>query len=210
MTPCLIDHIVITSPTLEAGAELVEKSLGVNPQKGGEHPRMGTHNLLLRLGDSVYLEVISPNPAAARPKKPRWFALDDMKSDTPPRLKTWVVRTEDIPATAKIGSEPGGEIEAMSRGEINWLITIPKDGSIPVNEGAPALIQWQVEAHPASRLEDHGLSLTKLQIFHPEPERLSKFLNSIHLQGNVEVLYGSKTKLVAHIETPHGIRELHA
>ena len=40
----------------------------------------------------------------------------------------------------------------MSRGENNWLITIPKDGSIPIVEGAPALIQWQVESHPD---EDH-------------------------------------------------------
>ncbi len=210
MPPCFIDHIAITAPTLEAGAQLVRNVLGVNPQKGGEHPRMGTHNLLLRLGDSVYLEVISPDPAAESPKRPRWFALDDLKSDTPPRLKTWVVRTEDIYSTTKICSEPVGEIESMSRGEINWLITIPKDGSILVNEGAPAFIQWQAEPHPASRLEDHGLSLIKLQIFHPEPERMIKFLSSIYLEGNVEVLLGNKTKLVAHIETPQGVRELHA
>ena len=210
MTSCFIDHIVITSPMLETGAELVKKLLGVNPQKGGEHPRMGTHNLLLRLGNSTYLEVISPNLAAETPKRPRWFSLDDLKSDTPPRLKTWVVRTEDIHSTAKIYSESVGEIESMSRGEIEWLITIPKDGSIPINDGAPVLIQWQVGIHPASRLEDHGLSLIKLQIFHPEPDRMSKFLDSIHLQGNVEVLHGSKTKLVAHIETPQGVRELHA
>jgi len=210
MTPCFIDHIAITAPTLEAGAKLVKKSLGVTPQKGGEHPRMGTHNLLLRLGDSVYLEVISPDPAAEGPKRPRWFALDNLKSDTLPMLKTWVVRTEDIYSTAKICSEPVGDIESMSRGEINWLITIPKDGSIPITEGAPALIQWQVEIHPTSRLKDHGLSLTKLQIFHPEPGRMIKFLSSIHLQGSVEVLHGSKTKLVAHIETPQGVRELHA
>ena len=68
MTPCFIDHIAITAPTLEAGAELVYRSLGVKPQKGGEHPRMGTHNLLLRLGNSVYLEVISPDPAAKSPE----------------------------------------------------------------------------------------------------------------------------------------------
>ncbi|MFK5926127.1 MAG: VOC family protein [Desulfuromusa sp.] len=210
MTSCFIDHIVITAPTLEAGAELVKKTLGVNPQKGGEHPRMGTHNLLLRLGDSVYLEVISPDPAAENPNRPRWFALDEIKSDAPPTLKSWVVRTADIQSTAKTCSEPVGDIESMSRGEMDWLITIPKDGHIPINEGAPALIQWQVEPYPASRLEDHGLSLTQLQIFHPEPERLSNFLNSIHLEGNIKVLYGRKKRLVAHIETLQGVRELSA
>jgi len=210
MTPCFIDHIAITAPTLEAGTELVYRSLGVKPQKGGEHPRMGTHNLLLRLGNSVYLEVISSDPAAESPKRPRWFALDEINTETPPKLKTWVVRTEDIHSTVKNCSESVGEIEAMSRGENNWLITIPKDGSIPIEGGAPSLIQWQVESHPATQLEDHGLSLVKLQIFHLEPERLSNFLNSIHLQGPVEVLKGDKTKIVAYIETPQGVREISA
>ncbi|MEW8437119.1 MAG: VOC family protein [Candidatus Thiodiazotropha taylori] len=44
MKQCFIDHITITAPTLEAGAGLVEKYLGLIPQKGGEHPRMGTHS----------------------------------------------------------------------------------------------------------------------------------------------------------------------
>ncbi len=113
-------------------------------------------------------------------------------------------------STVKNCSEPVGDIEAMSRGENNWLITIPKDGSIPIVEGAPALIQWQGESHPATQLENHGLLLVKLQIFHPEPGRLSNFLNSIHLQGPVEVLKGDKTKIVAHVETPQGIREISA
>ncbi len=210
MNQCFIDHITITTPTLEVGAELVNKSLGVKPQKGGEHPRMGTHNLLLRLGDSIFLEVIAPNPAAESPKRPRWFALDELKSETPPKLKTWVVRTEDIHSTLKTCSEPLGEIVPISRGETNWLITIPKDGSIPIKEGAPALIQWQVESHPATRLKDYGLFLAKLQIFHPEHERISNFLSSINLEGTVEVLNGSNTKILAHIETPQGVRELYA
>jgi hypothetical protein len=58
MPYCYIDHIVITAPDLEVGAEFVRQTLGVIPQSGGAHPRMGTHNLLLRLGDSLYLEVI--------------------------------------------------------------------------------------------------------------------------------------------------------
>jgi len=51
MNQCYIDHITITAPTLESGARLVKKVLCVKPQTGGEHPRMRTHNLLLRIGD---------------------------------------------------------------------------------------------------------------------------------------------------------------
>lgn len=139
----VIDHITITAPTLEAGAKLVEDALGVSPQKGGEHPKVGTHNLFLRLGNALFLEVIACNPNAKKPKRPLWFALDEINSNTPAILKTWVVRTNDIHTSADDCSESVGNIEPMSRGETQWLITIPKDGSLPINEGAPALIQWQ-------------------------------------------------------------------
>ncbi|HCV79405.1 VOC family protein, partial [Pseudomonas oryzihabitans] len=51
-----LDHLVIVAPTLAAGARYVEERLGVALQPGGQHARMGTHNLLLGLGDG-YLEV---------------------------------------------------------------------------------------------------------------------------------------------------------
>jgi hypothetical protein len=71
VTPCYIDHIIVTAPSLEIGAEYVRQILRVAPQVGGKHPRMGTHNLLLRLGNSLFLEVISPDPDAPSPERPR-------------------------------------------------------------------------------------------------------------------------------------------
>lgn len=208
MKPCFIDHIAITAPTLEAGAELVYQSLGITPQYGGEHPTMGTHNLLLRLGDEVYLEVIAADPNVENPLRPRWFGLDDLNPNTPAGLKTWAVRTDNIQSTVKTASESVGEIVPMARGDKNWLITIPQDGSIPVNGGAPALIQWQTDQHPAQLLKDYGFSLVKLQIYHPEPQRITGFLQSINFNGDVDVFSENDTKIIALIDTPHGIREL--
>ena len=62
---CEIDHLVVTAPTLESGADFVEQALGVAPGPGGQHPRMGTHNLLLRLGESTFLEVHRHRPGRA-------------------------------------------------------------------------------------------------------------------------------------------------
>lgn len=211
MSQCRIDHITITSPTLEAGAALVRQVLGVEPQLGGEHPRMGTHNLLLRLGDALFLEVISPNPKAPAPSRPRWFNLDGLAVDAMPALSTWVVRTLDIHTTASACSEPLGNIEPMSRGALNWLITIPADGSVPLDGVAPALIEWHTDAHPASRLDDRGLALDRLEIFHPDPGRISCLLSSIGIASDVSVLplaTGMKPHLVAHIDTPLGRRML--
>lgn len=208
MNPCVIDHITITAPTLEAGEALVKSTLGVTPQKGGEHPKMSTHNLLLRLGDSVFLEVIASNPKANKPDRPRWFALDKVDKNSPAELKTWVVRTENIHSTLDASSESVGKIEPMSRGETNWLITIPEDGSLPVNEGAPALIEWKTEQHPATNLIDYGLSLIELQAHNPEAERIEKLLDSINFVGNTRVIKSKQSRLVAFINTPDGPKEI--
>jgi len=202
--------MTITAPTLEVGAKLVKRVLGVTPQKGGEHPQMGTHNLLLRLGDSTFLEIIACNPSVKKPDRPRWFALDKIKKDTPAKIRTWVVKTKDIQTTLEQCSEDIGKIEPINRGDTHWLITIPKDGSIPFKGGAPALIQWKADSHPATKLVDHGFSLKKLQIHNPEAKKISRLLNSIDFSGNVEVVESTNPKIIAFIQTPNGIRELHA
>ena len=213
MSRSFLDHITVTACSLEAGAAFVAETLGVSPQVGGEHPRMGTHNCLLRLGDSQFLEVIAPNPAVPPPSRPRWFGLDRLDAQAQPSLSTWVVRTSSIHGTAAAASEPLGPIEPMSRGALNWFITIPADGSVPLDGVAPALIEWQTDVHPASRLEDHGLSLAKLEIFHPEPDRVSRLLSSLELDAPVVVRSTEpavSAHLVAYIHTRQGLRALSA
>lgn len=203
-----IDHLTVTAPTLAAGATFVREALGVAPQAGGEHPRMGTHNLLLRLGDALFLEVIAPNPEAPLPGRPRWFALDTLTPDSPASLGTWVASTADIRSTASASTEELGLVEPMSRGQRNWMITIPADGSIALDGVAPALIEWDDRPHPAAGLPDLGLSLSRLEIFHPDPARVAALLASIALEDVVECRHGDKPRLVAHIHTPQGLKEL--
>jgi hypothetical protein len=204
-----IDHLVVTAPSLAAGAAYVREVLGVSPRAGGEHLRMGTHNMLLRLGESSYLEVIAANPAAARPTRPRWFALDTLAGDAKPSLAAWVARSADIRAGNEAATEQLGTIEAMSRGALDWLITVTADGSLPLDGVAPALIEWHTDAHPAARLDDYGLSLQKLELFHPDPERVARLLKSLAIDGPVVVEKSAvAVRLVAHIATPQGMRIL--
>jgi hypothetical protein len=206
-----LDHIVIAASSLADGVDYVRRSLGVTPQIGGEHPRMGTHNCLLRLGERTYLEIISVNPAAPRPKRPRWFQLDELKLDQPPRLATWIARTDDIEAAISASPVPLGNIEAMSRGQSNWLIAIPEDGSLPLQGIAPMLIQWPAGTHPADTLQDSGCALIRLEGFHPEAEKVSSVLESIGFEGEFSVSPlppGERPYLVAHIQSPAGLRQL--
>ena len=54
---------------------------------------------------------------------------------------------------------------------------------------------------------DHGLSLVKLELFHPEPERIAGLLLSLGLEGQLVVHPSTAERgagLVAHINTPQG------
>jgi catechol 2,3-dioxygenase-like lactoylglutathione lyase family enzyme len=213
MHPCQLDHITITAPTLAQGAAFVRDALGVELQPGGEHPRMGTHNLLLRLGDDLFLELIAVNPAAPAPGRPRWFALDTQHPHAPPRLSNWVARTHDIRSAAAAASEALGEIEPITRGALQWLITIPADGSLPMDGIAPALIEWQAPVHPASSLQDAGCSLHSFEALHPEPDRVTALLATLGLDKTVRVSplpAGARPHLVARIHTPTGLRTIGA
>jgi hypothetical protein len=199
-----IDHLVVTAPDLASGADLVRRVLGVELQAGGKHTRIGTHNLLLKLGDSVYLEVIAPDPDTPDPGRPRWFDLD--RRD-PPRLATWAARTSDIRSAAAAASEPLGPVEQMTRGDMRWQITIPPDGKLVLGGAAPALIEWRA-ANPATTMRDAGCSLTALELVHPEPRRVSALLESISLQDEVSVVSGPRPALVARFQTAAGPRTL--
>ena len=206
-----LDHLVVTAPTLAAGAAFVAQALGVQPQPGGEHPLMGTHNLVLRLGSSSYLEVIAINPAAARPGRTRWFALDDLRSDSTPQLTTWVARTSNLDSAETEFASTLGNVERMTRGSLRWRITIRADGSLPHNGLIPALIEWQTPVHPASSMRESGCSLTKIEGYHAEPDLLRQRLGLLGLDGALSVSAlqaAGLPHLVAHIDTPTGPRSL--
>jgi len=203
-----VDHLIVTAASLAAGVEHVRRALGVEMQKGGEHARMGTHNCLLKLGEQLYLEVIAANPQAPHPGRPRWFQLDQADSVWTPRLATWAARCDDIHAAAAASPEPVGEVEAMSRGNFKWLITVPRDGTLALGGLAPTLIQWRSTTHPADTLKDLGCSLVGLAGAHPEPGKVAAVLKSIGFGGDFPVSRGEKPALLARIRTPAGERRL--
>ena len=202
---CEIDHLVVTAPSLQSGADHVRAVVGVAPGPGGAHPRMGTHNLLLRLGESAFLEVIAPDPAAPPPGRPRWFGLDEAQA---PRLAAWVARTDDLRACPDEVLAECGAIETMTRGTREWLITIPADGRLPLGGALPMLIEWQQpRASAGVGLPAAGCALAALGLRHPEPERIEALLARMGLEGGVAVQAG-EPGLWADIATPAGLRRL--
>jgi hypothetical protein len=208
-----LDHIVVTAPNLKSGVEWVRDALDATPEYGGVHSRMGTHNCLLNLNDQTYLEVIAPDPNAPQPKRPRWFELDNLERDSPPRVAAWVARTTDIYATVCASSEPLGVIEPMSRGDLNWLITVTQDGALTLGGIAPILIEWHVPAHPSAGMRDSGCRLLRLELQHCERARVDNLLQSLGIENKVDVtpLVGEAVpRLAATIRTSSGDKVLSA
>ena len=208
---CAIDHLVVAARTLDEGAEYVRAMLGVELEPGGTHERMGTHNRLLKLGNALYLEVIAIDPSAAPPARARWFGLDRRAPDEPARLVTWAARTRDIHANVARSGITLGAVEKMMRGSHDWRITVPPDGSLPLDGIMPALIQWDGAQHPADRLPDSGCSLVRLEARHVLADRIERALHALDFAGPVIVRRPpprQPASLTAVIDTPTGQRTL--
>ncbi|HQU67114.1 MAG TPA: VOC family protein [Albidovulum sp.] len=197
-----VDHLAISCLKLAEGAEAVADALGVRLEPGGQHPTMGTHNRPLSLGPEEYLEVIAIDPDAPAPGRPRWFRLDEFRGL--PRLANWVARVDDLD-TALADAEPGiGRATDLARGDFRWRMAVPDDGCLPFGGAYPALIEWQ-GLKPQDRLPDAGCRLERLEIAHPDADRLRQ---AVRLADRRIVFVTGPKALRATIRTPHGARTL--
>lgn len=206
-----LDHLVIAAANLANGIDYVTAALGIAPAPGGQHLKMGTHNALLNLGPSCYLEVIAIDPSLPSPDRPRWFRLDEQaiqeRLKNGPFLHHWVVRTKDIETASALAPDLFGPVVPMSRGQLNWLITIPADGSLPAGGILPSLIQWQ-ETEPAPLLPDQGLRLESLRINTTEVHQVESIVEQLALEQPVSIAAADARSLSATIKTPSGSRIL--
>ena len=204
-----LDHLVIGARTLEEGAQWVFARLGAMPAGGGKHPLMGTHNRVLRLGEQAYLEVLAIDPEAPAPGRPRWFGLDSPEMQTRleegPALIHWVARTDDIERDARAAPVHMGQILDVSRGDLRWRITVPREGALPRDGIFPTFIQWQGR-HPAAALPDSNCQLESLQLFHPRAAGLLAALRHLGLSADAPVAAtDGEAHLMAHVRTPGGV-----
>ena len=207
-----LDHITIAADNLHDGVAYAEAALGVSIPVGGAHPLMGTHNHLLRLGDTLFLEIIAPEPAAGPLSRRRWFGLDDPRLRAElavsPRLVTWVLATDDIETALREVPHAAGPAVTVTRGDLEWLISVADDGSMPFGGAFPTLIRWPRGPHPASRMPDLGCSLVSFEIAHPEAELIGRSLRPFFDDPRVQFSAAKRPLLSATIRTPQGERRI--
>ena len=200
-----LDHIAVGCTDLAAGTAYVASGLGVQPQPGGKHAHFGTHNTLLGLGPDLYLEVIALDPAAPPTGRPAWFGLDHFRG--PPRLCNWICAVDDFTAAGAAMPADPGAITPLSRNALRWEITVPADGSLPMDGAQPTLIAWGAGVTPpATDLPDTGCRLTMWEVIHPDANMLSR---SIPLKDpRVRFTHGAQPSFRATFATPEGDRVL--
>ena len=199
-----LDHLAVTAETLNEGSEWLDAALGARAGPGGQHAHFGTHNRLLGLAGGLYLEVIAIDPDAPPPGHARWFDLD--RRSGPPRLGNWICRTDDLEAAQAALPGMGPQV-ALARGDLAWRMAVPEDGQLPFDDCHPAVIQWDCEMHPGDMLPDHGISLRRLIVTHPEAQALEARLHG-HLRDRRVVFETGGTGLRAEFDTPGGCRFL--
>ena len=206
-----IDHVVYATTDVEAASARIAERFGVSPVWGGVHPGMGTHNHLLSLGDTTYLEIIGPDPEQPSPPHSRPFGIDALNSDADSRLAGFACKApdlEEIVAKARAVGYDLGEVRAMSRETpdgttLAWRLTINFEAA---GDGlVPFLIDWGDTKNPAVTTPVGG-KLLSLRAEHPDPGAISGMYGAVGIE--MDVAAGAAPQLIATIETAQGEVEL--
>ena len=207
----VIDHLVFGCDDLQDGTSFLEQTLGVGFAGGGKHTLMATHNRLLKLQDSIYFEAIAIDHEAVQKHgnigRKRWFSLDEDRTKErlaqSPRPLTWVVAVDDIyDAVSKCGYD-AGKITAMTRGDLEWMLTIAENGTLVEDGLLPGLIQWPGGRNPANKLPESGTRLQRLILQHPQPDVIGQIIDQLGIDGPVEVKLGP-ANLIFEMQTNAG------
>lgn len=193
------DHIAIGCTDLDEGTAWVEERLGVSLVPGGKHVHFGTHNRLLGMGD-LYLEVIAKDPGAPSIGRPTWFDLDNF--DGEPRLSNWICRADDVEKDQAITGPP----VALKRDDLHWQLTVPNDGTLPMDGGFPSLLKWGEGIVPPSQsLPDSRVRLVRWEVSHPNAGWLR---DHVDVAGELVRFVEGPKGFKAEFETPKGPRFL--
>jgi hypothetical protein len=203
-----IDHLVYGVPELGAAVDRLELELGVRARPGGSHPQWGTHNALITLSETTYLEILAPDPDRPSGFVPGILGLGDLAQ---PRLVSWAAKTENLTAAVQAAARRGvrlGTVQTAGRDKpdgktLSWQLTDPE---VVLGDGlVPFLIDWCDSDHPGADVPAQ-CSLTSFRAEHPDPEGIRALLSAIEV--DLPVTTGPVPVLVARLDTPRGTVEL--
>jgi catechol 2,3-dioxygenase-like lactoylglutathione lyase family enzyme len=207
--PSQLDHILLGCNDLERGIDFVEQRAGVRPAVGGVHPRRGTRNALLSLGERRYLEVIAPDPQQDQNHVEQFAfkTLAHLKELSSPHLIGWAAHPSDLErfsallrdaGFAFLGPWPGSRQRPDGK-LLQWKSLNLKD-----DQGGllPFFIEWSADSIHPSADAPKGCRLARFSAVTPNPAALNKIIDLLQL--DMLVSQGDKAALQATIVGPKG------
>jgi Glyoxalase-like domain len=204
-------RLIVGTQQLARGKIWLEKFLHVQLCDIVSCREMGTHSYYLSLGQSVTLELVAIDPAAAAPQHPRYYGLDTVdvieRISQRPRLIGWVARSAALSALqARIGGLLG-DIHQISVPS-SCLVTSPADG-YPIEGGL--IPQMLEEIVSPEVLRDQGIRFTWMEAAHPNPAKVNYLLGELGLANSLVLTttapYAGMT-MCAYLDTPNGVKTL--
>ncbi|EKF18849.1 VOC family protein [Nitratireductor pacificus] len=198
-----LDHMLWAVPDLDEGSALFSAATGVTPGKGGSHAGFGTRNTLASLGDQLYFEVISVDPAQEnfRERAERIGRL------AAPEMHTFGIRGAGLEAyrdTARAlgidASDPVYMTRMRDDGvKLQWRSIYVSD---PVwGDMIPFLIDWMDSPHPCE-VTPKGLTMLEFAALHPRADELREIYGKLGVR--VPVRRAVTPGFLLRLDTPKG------
>lgn len=205
----LIDHIIVGAPSLTAASQWLTAQTGIQGQYGGQTPHNSTHNMLYRLPDGGYLEILCPDPAnLASAEHALPFGLDTIEDLA---VVGWAARVMDLHAEvarADAAGVPHGEVVGMSRTRpdgvvLTWTMTYPCPEGLEAL--LPVLIDWGATEHPSTSLRHlEPLTLERFELHTHEHATVSGWFDALGLSRDVAVVPGETPQYGVVVAGPRG------
>jgi len=198
-----LDHMLWAVPSLDEGTAQFGAVTGVTPGNGGSHAGFGTRNTLASLGDKLYFEVISVDPAQDnfRARAQRIGKL------TAPEMHTFGVRGSGLEVYRDAARGLG-----LTASDPTYMSRIRQDGvkiqwqSIYIDDPVwgdmiPFLIDWMDSPHPCE-VTPKGLTMIEFAALHPCADELRAIYEALGVR--VPVRRALSPGFLLRLDTPNG------
>ena len=198
-----LDHFMYAASNLEALQETFRGLTGIDADKGGVHPGLGTRNALAALGSDVYIELIAPDPKQSVPGS--WG--ERFGGFVESQIFTYVVKCADLEHCQAQLKEMGFQSELIeasrttpSGAVLRWRLLLPVAN--PFENYFPIFIDWLDTRHPAQTIVK-GCTLTLFEIGHVRAPELSHIFSVLGV--DLPVLQADRPYFQVRLDTPQGL-----
>jgi hypothetical protein len=170
-----IDHFMYAGRDLDALCIRFHALTGIEPEPGGRHPQLGTHNRLVGSDTPLYLELIAPDPSSSVSSLMRY----GMEALASPLLYRFVMdgtgRDLDEFEIAYGRAGITVQVHDMHRltpdgTTVRWRLMVPDPNRFGLY--APFFIDWLDTPHPSTRLQPQ-IAMARCEVGHPSHVELA-------------------------------------